>query len=489
MAANNAKNDNSASASAPAPTSTSGRSSASVRSRALGRIPATLDSLNSLKTEVRREALAEAVRSFEDGVVIRPHESGWPNVLARTFFSYSTDGSSPSRLVWEAVIRGLSVIGSADRDNLGALGEMQAAGDALGIRVTVSLETKTFVQSYSDRDLNCSGQPGFLRALGAGFVKVPSLASPHGKLIASLPNRARDRNLNLIAKINPVLAPVAVDYEQDVLPLTPAGNATETHIFQAYAAKAKTIFPELDDLSVFWSDVIGRSPKDIEGLLADSGAFMEALGEKLSRLGESGLERVSSDYPPITGFFQAVRASGAIPCLLWRDGESAGEAAIGKLLDDAANWGARAVALTPDRNWNIPDTVLKEKRLAALAELVAAARERNLPLLAGSPMSEPRQKFVDSFDAPEMAAYFRDFTDSAFWLYGHATLERASGLGLSSEWAERAFAGDRAAANAFYLEVGKKAAPGKATRARVAGLGHDPEPCEIIEALAPLKLQ
>lgn len=469
--------------------SVSSRGSASVRSRAMGRIPMTLEALNSFSTQDRKNALAEAVNSFDQGIIVRPQETGWVNVLARTFFSHSVDGSSPARLAWEAVIRGLSVIGCADRDNLGALGEMLAAGDALGVRATVSLETKTHVLSYADRELNCPGQPGFLRALGVGFTSVPPLDSEHGRLIASLPNRARDRNTAMIDKLNSLLAPVSVDYETDVLPLTPAGNATEVHISAAYAAKAKTIFPGFHDQAVFWADVLGRSPNDAECLLGDDRAFMEALSDKLMRIGDSESHQPKIDaYPKITEFFQAVKASGAVPCLLWRDGESEGESNPAKLLDDAMNWGARAVALTPDRNWNIADREEKERKLAALARMAEEARKRHLPMLVGSPMSGLGQKFVDSFDAPEIAAYFRDFTDSAFWLYGHATLERAAGLGLASAWSKTAFGRDPAKANAFYIEVGKKAAPGKATRVRIAALGSEPDPQDVLDALAPLRL-
>ena len=462
------------------------RANASVRSRALGRIPSTLQALNSFKTEDRRSALAEAVNSFDEGLVVRPQDTGWVNALARTFFSYSIDNFSPARLAWEAVIRGLSVVGCADLDNLGALGEMQTAGDALGIRVTVSMETLAQVQSYCDSDLNVPGHPGLLRAMGVGFTAVPPLDSDHGRLIASLPVRARERNLALLAKVNTFLAPVTIDFEADVAPLTPAGNATPEHLAAAYFNKAKAIFPELQDLAVFWSDVLGRSPQDAECLLGDDANFKEVVLDKILRLGDEPPQ--VSALPGVTEFFQAVRQSGAIPCLYWLNGESAGEVDPGRLLDDAVNWGARAVALTPDACWNLPDPEIKERRLASLASLMAAAKARNLPVLAGSPMSAPRQKFVDSFDAPELAAYFRDFTDSAFWLYGHATLQRAAGMGRVSEWADHHFGRDRAAANAFYTAVGKKAAPGKATRTRIASSCPDGDPGDILEALAPLKI-
>lgn len=463
----------------------SSRSNASVRSRAFGQIPATLEALNSLDTVRRKDALTEAAQSFEEGKIVRPLGTGWINVLARTFFSYSADGFSPSRLAWEAVIRGVSVIGCADRNNLGALGEMLSAGDILKIRTTVSMEAKTLVTGYSDKVLNCPGQPGLLRALGVGFTQVPPLESEHGRLIASLPEYAAERNAAMIEKVNAALSPVTINLAEDVLPLTPAGNATFEHIAQAYSKKATDIFPEKPDLVVFWADVLGKSPPDVEALLTNVPTFLETIFGKIQQLGAVKTETDAAHYPPVTTFFQAVRDSGAIPCIFWGGGESPGEADPDRLLDDAVNWGARAVALHPDRNWNISDPECKQGKQAAMAAFIQAARDRGLPILAGSPLDAPRQKFVDSFDAPEISSYFRDFTDSAFWLYGHTVMERAAGLGLTSEWAHHTFHRDFTSANAFYIKVGKKAIPGKETRRRIADLCPDADPRDILDALTP----
>lgn len=485
-------NNNTASASdakvnaRPTSKSNAQASNASIRSRALGSIPSTLESLNSRITQERRLALSEAAASFREGQIARPHDTGWVNVMARTFFSYSHEGYSPARLVWEAAIRGLSVIGSADLDNLGALEEMRLASDALSVRATVSMETKTYVQSYAGREINCPGEPGFFRCLGVGFTRVPGLDCPGGSLIASLPGKSRERNVCRIEKINPLLNPVCIDYDEDVVPLTPAGNAYSHHLAAAYGLKAQRIFPERADRAVFWADVLGRSPQDVEAMLDDEPLFRDVIWDKMMKLNPD--EPSPAEYPAVTDFFHAVREAGAVPCLYWLGGFTDGEADPARLLDDAVNWGVRAVALAPDSCWNVPDPAERDARLAALAAFVAQARKRNLPVLAGSPMNRARQKFVDSFDAPELSAYFRDFTDGAFWLYGHSVVERALGLGVVSDWAAGVFGRDREARNAFYLQVGKKAAAGKATRVRVANLGSDPTPDAILAALAPLKI-
>ncbi len=462
------------------------RHNVSVRSRALGRIPDILHSLGSLQANERRMALTGAVRSFDEGMLPRPQETGWANMLARTFFSFSCEGFSPERLVWEAVIRGLSVIGCCDSDSLGALDEMQTAADALGIRAAVSLEAIAFADSAAGREINCPGQPGLARVLGAGFTAPPRPGSEHGGLIASLPERSRERVRALLDALNPMLSPAVIGYENDLVPMTPSGNAASGHIAAAYIAKAEQVFPDAEDRAVFWADVLGRSPGDMKSLWDDRDGFAGAVRDKLLRM--AGEEPSSAAYPAVTDLFRAFEASGAVPCILWRDGMPGGAPDAGRFLDDAVNWGARASALTPDACWNIADPAEKERSLAALSDFMSAARKRNLPVLAGSFMDGPRQKFVDSFDAPELSPYIRDFADSAFWLYGHAVLQRAIGAGLSSEWAYRHFGADHAAANAFYAEVGRKAAPGGAARGRIVETGPDARPGDILDALTPPKI-
>ena len=47
-----------------------------------------------------------------------------------------------------------------------------------------------------------------------------------------------------MARVNAYLDPVTIDYERDVLPLTPAGNATERHMLVAYMHAAERTVPD-----------------------------------------------------------------------------------------------------------------------------------------------------------------------------------------------------------------------------------------------------
>jgi hypothetical protein len=98
-------------------------------------------------------------------------------------------------------------------------------------------------------------------------------------------------------------------------------------------------------------------------------------------------------------------------------------------------------------------------------------------------MNNYGQKFVDTFAAPELRPYAADFRDGAYILYGHTLLQRALGKGLMSEWAREAFGGDRARANAFYLEAGRRGFPPLAAREALAGLPRDSGPEVVLDRL------
>lgn len=468
----------------PETTESSVRTEMSVRTKTLNRLAPVLKRLDSFNRDTRDQALAEVAGEVASGVVATPPDKGWSNIHAHTFFSFSSEDYSPSRLVWEARMRGLTVIGSTDFDVLDSLDEMFQAGDSLGIRTTVSLETRAFVDSYADREINSPGEPGIIYTMGVGFTAKPSAESEAGRFIASLSAQSRARNLVMIGKINPVMAPVQIDYDEDVLPLTPAGNATERHICAAYDNKARCVFPEVESLAVFWADVLGRSPQDVEQLLKDSGGFRNAMRAKLMKRGGVGYTQPAGGaFPAIAEFFKTVHAAKAVPCHAWLDGLSAGEADPRRLLDDSLGWGSLCVNVIPERNWNIADPAAKEVKIAALDAFVKAARERDLPVLAGTEMNSPGQKFVDTLDAPELTPYAKDFQDAALWLYGHTVMARVADMGVVSEWAARHFAGDRKKSNAFYLAVGKAALPGAAAASRKNAINPTMDPDAVLKAL------
>ncbi len=112
--------------------------------------------------------------------------------------------------------------------------------------------------------------------------------------------------------------------------------------------------------------------------------------------------------------------------------------------------GVEAVNIIPDRNY-APG--VRDERLVNLRRAVALAEELHLPVAVGTEMNSPEQKFVDDFDAEELAGLLPVFVRGAHVIYAHSVLQRGGGLGYASAWARRHFA-DRGARSEFYEALG-----------------------------------
>jgi hypothetical protein len=96
----------------------------------------------------------------------------------------------------------------------------------------------------------------------------------------------------------------------------------------------------------------------------------------------------------------------------------------------------------------------------ALYDVVALAERRGFPVVVGTEMNAPGQKFVDSFDANELRPLAPIFLRSAFIVYAHTFLQRECGLGYLSPWAGESFS-SLAAKNSFFEAAGRALRPGK----------------------------
>jgi hypothetical protein len=123
---------------------------------------------------------------------------------------------------------------------------------------------------------------------------------------------------------------------------------------------------------------------------------------------------------------------------------------------------------------------VQDQKLKNLHEVMALAEQLHWPVIAGTEMNSPGQKFVDQFDAEELSPLVPAFQRGAFILYGHTALQRAAGLGYVSPWAERHLV-RREDRNAFYETLGRTLTP--ATEDKLAGLDENASPDTIAKRL------
>lgn len=414
--------------------------------------------LNDFRPGVREQALT---RLLELGP---PPVDPWrdvANMHCHTFFSFNAYGFSPTALAWLGRQRGYRLMGIVDFDVLDGVDEWLAACDRTGVRGSAGIETRVYLPEFAQYEMNSPGEPGVLYHMGIGFT-TGNVTPEAAVLLNELSSQSAARNRGLVATVNAYLSPVTIDYDNDVLPLTPNGNATERHIVVAYVLAAARRYPEDAAQARFWAGKLGISEAEADEVMQQAAAFQNLIRAKLMKKGGVGYVQPGHDtFPPIDKLNAMILACGALPCAAWLDGTTSGEERIGDLLDLLVGKGAVALNIVPDRNWNIKDPATRDLKVRKLYEVVDMARQLDLPLNIGTEMNSFGLKLVDDFDADALQPVRQDFVDGAYFIYGHTVLHRHTGLGYQSAWAKAHF-DNRAAANAFYTAVGRAVEPASA---------------------------
>ena len=436
--------------------------------------------LNDFDPAVRAQALAELVSLTQRGAVPLEPEVEVANMHCHTFFSFNAYGHSPTSLAWLGKRRGFKLMGIVDFDVLDGVDEFLNACETIGLRGSAGIETRVFVPEYAAKEINSPGEPGVCYHMGIGFTSGRVPDSVAGTL-ADLDLRAARRNRDIAARVNDYLDPVTVDYERDVLPLTPAGHPTERHMVVAYVRAAERT---VADPAAFWADKLGVAPDEMVGIMADSPKFQNVIRTRLMKRGGVGyVQPESGMFPSLEAFHELIVACGALPCAAWLDGTTATERQIEAWLEFLIGKGVSALNIIPDRNWNIADPDLRRVKVDNLHRVVELAQELALPLNIGTEMNSFGQKLVDDFDTPEPAPVRQAFFDGAHFIYGHTILQRALGLGYQSQWAQT-YLPARRERNEFYTQIGYLTPPGKGGLTRLKRLDPAIPPNIILSQLS-----
>ncbi len=416
-------------------------------------VKALVKKLDSFDRAVRIDALRRLAVISPAG---KPAEPSVVNLHCHTFFSYNAYGFSPAHIVWFAGREGWETVGTVDFDTMAAVEETLLAGEIAGVRSVSGLETRVFVREYGNRVINSPGEPGVYYLMGTGFYRQPSAGSPADVCLQRMADLARQRNLKMVRRLNLFLKDISLDYEEDVLPLTPSGNATERHLVFALSRKARERFAgDENGLAGFWGEKLGLPEAQIAEELSRPVRFEESIRSRLMKQGGPGyLPPEQGMFPTLPEVIAMTRECDALPTATWLDGTSEGEKDPEALLSFLLEKGVAAVNIIPDRNWNISDPKEKEVKVERLAEVVRTARDLHLPLVAGTEMNKPGQKMIDDFAAPELAPYREYFREGALFVYGHTVMGRFFKKGCQGAWARKHLPG-RVDRNRFYLAAGR----------------------------------
>ena len=408
-----------------------------------------IDRLDSFDPAARHLALAQLLP-----LAAFPPSQPTVNMHCHSFFSFNARGYSPTRIAWEARERGLYAAAVCDFDVLDGAKEFIDAGSTLGLRAAAHIETRVFCPAYADKDINSPGEEGVAYIMGAGFAEPPSAGTEAKAKLDSFRAQAASRNRLLIERINAKLAAIEIDYDRDVVPLTPAGGATERHIVRAYVQKAHRSLNGKKTFQEFWSNILDTRVENFP--VDEDRRLLDEARTKLVKRGGIGYQEPSgSSFPALDDFAKWVRSCGAIPMAAWLDGCSAGESNPTDLMDYMQAHGVLALNIIPDRNWNIPDPSLAERKRAKLQETVETAQKLHMPINIGTEMNKDGLPFADDLSGAALAPYAQAFLEGAQIIVGHSRLLRFADFSYSGDKADSMF-GDRTdKKNLFFESVGR----------------------------------
>ena len=240
--------------------------------------------LNDLDPAVRAQALTHLATLVQKREVKPPSETGSVNMHCHSFFSFNAYGHSPTSLAWQGKQLGLTAMGIVDFDVLDGVDEFLDACEQLALRGSAGIETRVFIPEYADREINSPGEPGVCYHMGIGFASG-GVADSVAPILVDIGHRADRRNQEILARVNDYLQPAAISYEQDVLPLTPAGHPTERHMVVAYVQAAQRT---VADPVVFWATRLNLPLDRMAQVMADSPSFQNLIRARLMKRGGIG---------------------------------------------------------------------------------------------------------------------------------------------------------------------------------------------------------
>lgn len=415
------------------------------------------DYINSFESEKRKYSFNKLLEETSPNFLSKEEQKvKLFNLHCHSFFSYNAYNLSPAGLVWNAVKNNFYAIGLVDFDVLDGVEEFLECCEKARIRCCAGFETRVFVPQFAKYQINSPGEIGICYHIGLGFI---SQKVKKREILIKLKSIAQNRIRNMIELVNRFLSPLKIDYEKDVIPLTPAGNPTERHLCIAYIDKSKRIFPGDKDFLNFWCEKLNLSETELEKIVCDHIAFQNLIRSKLMKSGGPGyIPPKPETFPTLNEVNEFILANGGIPTFAWLDGTSDGEQRIEELLPLLIASGVYAVNIIPDRNWNIKDPEVKKIKIKNLEKFITLSKELYLPIFIGTELNAPGQKFVDDLDTPELQPYYELFLDGVHIAHAHTMLQRISGMGYTSPWSLSYFSTPKERYE-FFREIGSKLNP------------------------------
>ncbi len=318
---------------------------------------------------------------------------------------------SPTEAVWQAAREGVAVLGINDHYTIAGHDEFRRACEVAGIAAGFSMEAVAMDREAEAARLllNDPDNPGRVYLCGKGVTKVPPDSSEAARNLARMQAALERRNREMIGKLGHLFRErvnASGPAWEEVVALTPRGNATERHVARASLIRLRAIAAERGASVI---ELVERCCAAAPPATADDAALQNFIRAKLLKAGAPCYVRESEDaFVSSEELRQMFLAFGSIPTYpVLGNPVTSGERDIDALLDRLEATGFHAIEVIPHRN-------TRER----LSEIVSAAQRRWWPVFNGTEHNTPEARpMLDPFALdPEFEPWFRQ---SIALLLGH----------------------------------------------------------------------
>jgi hypothetical protein len=323
------------------------------------------------------------------------------NCHIHTNESFSAFGS-PSEAVWRAACEGVAVLGINDHYTTSGHEEFRRACAIAGIEALFSMEAVAMDRAAAAEGLllNDPDNPGRVYLCGKGIARIPAESSAAARNLARMRAALERRNREMTGKAGNLFRErLGADGPlwDDVLALTPRGNATERHVSRAILKKLRALAGERSESL---TGLIERATGAAPPAKTDDASLENFLRAKLLKAGSPCYVAEADDaFLSSEELRQMFLAYGSIPTYpVLGNPITPGERNIETLLDRLEAMGFYAIEVIPHRN-------TRER----LTEIVSAARRRWWPVFNGTEHNTPEARpMLDPFALdPEFEPWFR----------------------------------------------------------------------------------
>lgn len=398
------------------------------------------EELNALSLE--GDTAAERLKSLEvkleadRAAGFAPGVSGEVNNHIHTVYSFSP--YTPAEAAYGAWRSGLDAAGIIDHESVSGCKEMLAAGELIGMAITVGCELRVDMAgtALEGRKINNPDSDGIIYMVLHG-IPHQNLDEVNAFLVPIRKSRTA-RMKRQVVKLNEILFSAGLpelDFDADVVSISRSsdgGSITERHILFALARKMAGKYGRGDDLIAAIESSLGLTvPSTIVERLSDDGNphfLYDLLGLFKGSLVPRFFEQPDSDEcPPVKEATTLADRVGAIPCYPYlgdvsesptgdKKAEKFEDAWLDELFEELPKLGYRAVTYMPPRN-----------TLQQLERIKILCAGRNLMEISGVDINSSRQ----IFRCPEVTQpEFTYLNDRTWALIAHEHLASHGGPGL-----------------------------------------------------------